>query len=172
MIHDLENRISPPSHRSRARHLAAWVLLALCLGPLALHAQVPAPPPPPGATPTTTPPADDRFATLGTPEEGECPPPSTQEKIMIGVGLVALAVVLFFLLVRLIERRYIQQDRNAKLGRHVGISLTLFLSAGGFLALVYLITGCIHPSVWLWLAFWGVFWAIHGLYTLIAVRSN
>jgi hypothetical protein len=115
----------------------------------------------------------DPFSGLEVPgQEGQCPPPSTQEKILIGVGALALAVVLFLLLVRLMERRYIQKDRSATLGRHLGFSLTLVLSALGLLALVYLITGCLHPEFLLWLAFCGVVWVIHGAYTFIAVRGD
>jgi hypothetical protein len=137
----------------------------------ALTAQTPAPP---GEQATSTQEQSaDPFSGLVAPgEEGACPPPSTQEKIMIGVGALALAVVCFFLLVRLMERRYIQKDRSATLGRHLGFSLTLVVSALGLLALVYLITGCLHPEFLLWLGFCGALWIIHGVYTLIVVRGN
>ena len=90
---------------------------------------------------------------------------------MIGVGTLALVVVCYFLLVRLMERRYILQDRNAKLGRHLGFSLTIFMSSLGFVALVYLVTGCLHSKFLLWLGFAAALWIVHGIYTLVAVRN-
>lgn len=141
-----------------------------------LSAQTPDSPdevPPAEETTSTQEQSTDPFSGLEIPgEDGTCPPPSTQEKIMIGVGALALAVVCFFLLVRLMERRYIQKDRSATLGRHLGFSLTLVVSALGLLALVYIITGCLHSEFLLWLAFCGALWVIHGVYTLIVVRGD
>ena len=91
---------------------------------------------------------------------------------MIGVGTVAIAIVCFLLLVRLMERRSIQRDRSATLGRHQGFSLTIVLSALGLLAMVYLVTKCIHPEFWLWLGFCAAVWLIHGIYTLIVARGD
>lgn len=159
---------------SSCRWLLTSALLLLCagwLGPAALSAQAPDPP---AEEPTSTQEqSTDPFSGLVIPgEEGTCPPPSTQEKIMIGVGALALAVVCFFLIVRLMERRYIQNDRSATMGRHLGFSLTLVLSALGLLALVYLITGCRHSEFLLWFGFCGALWVIHGIYTLIVVRGD
>lgn len=161
------------------RWLRTSALLFLCagwLGPVMLSAQTPEPAteePTAEETTTTQEQSTDPFSGLVAPEEdGACPPPSTQEKIMIGVGALALAVVCFFLLVRLMERRYIQKDKSATLGRHLGFSLTLVVSALGLLALVYLITGCLHSEFLLWLAFCGALWLIHGVYTLIVVRGD
>lgn len=161
-----------PACGSVCRWLRASALLLLCAGwliPAVLSAQVPAPAAEEEAS-STQEQSTDPFAVPG--EDGACPPPSTQEKIMIGVGALALAVICFFLLVRLMERRYIQKDRSATLGRHLGISLTLFLSALGLLALVYIITGCLHSEFLLWLIFFGALWLIHGVYTLIVVRGD
>jgi hypothetical protein len=159
---------------SVCRRLRTFLLLLLWagwLGPVMLSAQTPAPS---TEEPTSTQEqSTEPSSGLVVPgEEGACPPPSIQEKIMIGVGTLALAVVCFFLLVRLMERRYIQKDRSATLGRHLGFSLTLVLSALGLLALVYLITGCLHSEFLLWLAFCGALWLIHGVYTLIVVRGD
>jgi len=115
---------------------------------------------------------DDPFSDLDIPAfEGNCPPPSTQEQIMIGVGALALVVICYFLLVRLMERRYILQDRSALVGRHLGFSLTIFMTSLGFVALVYLVTGCLHPKFLLWLGFAAALWIVHGIYTLIVVRN-
>jgi hypothetical protein len=152
---------------------AAVLLLSVCwLVPPMLLGQEPTPAPTPTEERTSSEERSvDPFAELPG-YEGECPPPSTQEKIMIGVGALALAVICFFLLVRLTERRYIQRDKSATLGRHLGFSLTLVLSALGLLALVYLIAGCLHPEFWLWFGFCGAVWLIHGIYTLIVVRGD
>jgi hypothetical protein len=161
------------------RMSALLLLCAAWLGPAVLLAQttgandLQSATPPEEATSSQEQSTTDPFSGLEVPgEEGVCPPPSTQEKIMIGVGALALAVVCFFLLVRLMERYYIQRDRSATMGRHLGFSLTIFLSALGLLALVYLITGCLHPEFLLWLVFCGALWFIHLVYTLIAVRGN
>jgi hypothetical protein len=160
--------------RTLALPLLCSVWLAL---PPALPAQetvAPGPQPPPAEESTTLQEGStDPFSELTVPgEEGTCPSPSTQEKILIGVGSLVLAVILFLLLVRLMERNYIQKDKSATLGRHLGFSLTLVLSAAGLLALVYLVTSCVHPEFFLWLGFCGAVWLIHLIYTLIAVRGN
>lgn len=103
---------------------------------------------------------------------GDCCPPSTQQKVMIGVGSLAVLVVLWFLLVRLMERRFINQDRSASVGRHAGISFVLFLTMGGMAALAYLITGCVHTEVLVWLGFTGVVFVIHVIYTVAVVRGS
>lgn len=103
---------------------------------------------------------------------GECCPPSTQEKVMIGVGFLTLLVLLFFLLVRVFERRFIAQDRNSMLGRHLGISLTVVLTALGTAGLAYWLTDCWHSSYWVGLAVLGGAWLIHLIYTLAIVRDS
>lgn len=162
------------------RWLRTSVLLLLCavwLGPAALLAQTTgnalrSVPPSEEAT-STQEQSTDPFSDLVPGDEGgSCPPPSTQAKIMIGVGALALAVICFFLLVRLMERRNIQRDKSATLGRHQGISLSLLISTLGLLALVYLVTGCLHPEFWFWLGFCGALLIIHFIYTLIVVRGD
>lgn len=105
-------------------------------------------------------------------DEGGCCPPTTAQKVFIGVGDIAILLLTLFLFVGLMERRFINTDRSAQLGRHLGISLSLFLTAIGVGALAYLVTGCWPPEFTLWVVFAGVVWVIHGLYTLIAVRGN
>jgi|GEM_PF-3018859 len=102
----------------------------------------------------------------------ECHPPSTQEWVLIGVGTLAIFVVCFFLLVRLVQRAFIRRDKNATLGRHFGISITFLVGSLGMTALTYLITGCLHRQFVLWLCFPLALWAIHGLYILIVVRNE
>ena len=102
----------------------------------------------------------------------DCCPPSTQQKVMVGVGTLFLAVVFLFLFVALAEKRFILQDRDPQLGRHSGISLAIVLSSGALAALTKLVSGCFHSETIVWLIFIGVVWAIHGLYTLIVVRSG
>lgn len=104
--------------------------------------------------------------------EGECCPPTTAQKVFIGVGDIAMLLLTLFLFVGLMERRFINTDRSAQYGRHLGISLSLFLTAIGVGALAYLVTGCWPAQFTLWVVFAGVVWLIHGIYTLIAVRGN
>lgn len=140
------------------------------------RAQDPAPAePPPSAPPPApaAPPAPTENTTLTTAcEDGGCCPPTAAQKVFIGVGDLAILLVTFFLFVGLMERRFINTDRSAQLGRHLGMSLSLFLTAVGVGALAYLVTGCWPPEFTLWVAFAGVVWALHGIYTLIVVRGN
>ncbi|HYN20587.1 MAG TPA: hypothetical protein VE078_06480 [Thermoanaerobaculia bacterium] len=105
------------------------------------------------------------------PEE-ECLPPSTQEWVLIAAGTVAIFLVCFFLLVRVVQRYFIRRDWSATYGRHWGISLVLLLSSLGMLPLAYLITGCVHPRFWVWILFPLALWVLHGLYILVVVRSE
>jgi len=148
--------------------LFLFLVAALAL-PVRLHAQA-------STTDLTmeSTPAEGSDVTLQ--EEGtlaeECHPPSTQEWVMIGVGTLAIFVVCFFLLVRVVQRAFIHRDKNATLGRHFGISLTILVGSLGMVALTYLITGCLHRQFVLWLCFPLALWVIHGLYVLIAVRNE
>lgn len=128
----------------------------------------PAPPqaPPPAGTAAT----NDAFGTAC--DGGGCCPPTTAQKLMIGVGDLAILGITFFLFVGLMERRFINTDRSPLLGRHLGMSLSFFLTAIGVGALAYLITGCWPPELTIWVIFAGVIWALHGIYTLIVVRGN
>lgn len=146
-------------------------------------AQDPVPPVTPDPIPATPVPATPDPIPSGPPpatladsqgfcQPGECCPPTTAQKLFIGVGDLGILVVTFLLFVRLMERRFINDGRSATMGRNVGISLSLFLTSLGMAALAYLVTGCWPPEFTLWVAFAGVVWALHGLYTLIVVRSN
>lgn len=133
------------------------------------RAQDPVPGPPPAAPP----PAPTGGSSLVTAcEDGGCCPPTTGQKVLIGVGDLAILLVTFFLFVGLMERRFINTDRSSQLGRHLGMSLSLFLTAIGVGALAYLVTGCWPPEFTLWVLFAGAIWAIHGIYTLIVVRGS
>lgn len=160
------------------RHVTATAVLSALLGLLfatLLVAQTPTPTTPGGPPEqrTTQPQTVDPTRLPGLAElAGDCPPPSTQQQILIGVGTLVFGVVAFLLAVQLIQRRYIQLDRNATLGRHLGYSLTVVLtSAFGFL-LAYFLTECWHPKYWYWLAFVVVLWLLHLLYTLLVVRRS
>ena len=101
----------------------------------------------------------------------ECCPPTTAKLVFIGVGTVAIALISFVLIVRLVERSFINRDLSAPMGRHAGISLSLFITAVGFAVTAYGVTGCWPARFWIGLGFAGGLWALHGLYTLIAVRK-
>ena len=101
----------------------------------------------------------------------ECCPPTTAKLVFIGVGTVAIALVSFLLIVRLVERSFINRDQSALVGRHFGISLSLLITAVGFAVTAYGVTGCWPVRFWIGLGFVGGVWALHGLYTLIAVRK-
>lgn len=101
---------------------------------------------------------------------GECCPPTFQQKLFIGAGTLVLAVVCFFLLVRIFERHAIKKGTNALVGRHMGISLSILLTTAGLAGLIFAITGCFPTQMLLWLAVVGALWLIHLLYALLAVR--
>jgi hypothetical protein len=149
-----ETRLSPRRYGTPLRvalSTAMLVVLALGLAALPLAAQT----------------ADSPSDTTGA-----CPSPSTQQGVIIGVGTLVIFIVCFFLLVRLVQRSFIRRDKNASLGRHVGISLTFLVSSLGMAGLADLITGCLSHRFLLWLCFPLALWAIHGIYTLIVVRSE
>jgi hypothetical protein len=97
---------------------------------------------------------------------------NTGQKVIMGVGSAAVFLILFFLLVRLVERAFIRRESSPLLGRHLGISMAMLLGGLGMLAIFYLVGGCWHPSYLWWGLFIGVAWALHGLYTLLAVRGR
>jgi thiol:disulfide interchange protein len=130
---------------------------------------------PPADTAKPAAPADAESAETtryGVEIHGACEPPTAQEWVLIGTGTLVIFAVCFLLLVRVVQRSFINHDRNATTGRHAGISLTLLVGSFGMLALAYLITGCVHSQFLFWLCFPLALWAIHGLYTLIALRSE
>ncbi len=97
---------------------------------------------------------------------------STGDKVIMGTGSVAIFLILFFLLVRLVERAFIRKESSPLLGRHLGISMALLFGGLGMLAVFYLVGGCWHTSYIWWGAFVGAAWALHGIYTLIAIRGR
>lgn len=101
---------------------------------------------------------------------GTCCPPTTTEKIIMGVSTAVLFLVLFFLMVRLMERVFIRRESSPLLGRHLGISVALFLGGAGMMGIFFLTTGCFWFSYWYFLGFVGAVWLIHLIYTLLAVR--
>lgn len=126
------------------------------------------------ALPAQTPPAGsagDEVKPFGFCGPGDCCPPSTQQKIIIGAGTLVLFVVLFLLLVRVVQRFFIQRDWSATLGRHTGILVTIAVSSGGMLSLADLITGCFHPQFFVWLGFAIASLVVYSLYMLIVVRN-
>lgn len=104
--------------------------------------------------------------------DDECHPPSTQEWLFITLGTLVVFAISFLLLVRLIQRHYIRQDRNATLGRHLGISLTFLVSSLGMTGVAYLVTGCLHRQFLVWLCFPLALWLIHLIYTLAVMRND
>ncbi len=105
-------------------------------------------------------------------ETGVCTPPSATEKTMIAVGDLAIFAVAAFLFVRLMERRFINLDKNPIFGRHLGISLALFVTALGMFGLYYGITGCMSGSMWWWVGLAFFVFVIHAAYTVIVVRTE
>ncbi len=101
---------------------------------------------------------------------GDCCPPTLAQKVFIGAGTVVLAVVCFFLLVRIFERRAIKKGTNALVGRHMGISLSILLTLAGLAGLIFAITGCFPFQMLIILGVVGALWLIHLLYALLAVR--
>jgi hypothetical protein len=101
---------------------------------------------------------------------GDCCPPTLAQKVFIGVGTLVLAAVCFFLLVRILERHAIKRGTSALVGRHMGISLSLLLTAAGLAGLIFAITGCFPFQLILIVGVVGAIWLIHLLYALVAIR--
>jgi hypothetical protein len=160
--------------------LAQWLLGALLISSLCLSvARLP-------AQESSSTPAAGSKAALATDSaaspsgEGsgdvfgasECHPPSTQEWVFIGLGTLVVFIVSFLLLVRLIQRYYIRRDKNATFGRHLGITVTFFVSSLGMSGVAYLVTGCLHRQFWVWLCFPLALGAIYLIYTLAVHRNE
>lgn len=104
-------------------------------------------------------------------QPGQCCPPNMTKKIIMGVGSIASFLILFFLMVRLVERAFIRQEKSPLLGRHLGISLALFLGGAAVCGVFFGVTGCWASSYTYWAAFLGIVWLLHLIYTLVAVRK-
>lgn len=167
----LESRPRTEASMSRAMRLCtiATLLLWMQALPVAVLCQETEPA---GQQEETLSDEADIFSVLEDPTAVGCLPPNTQEKVLIIVGCFAIAIACFFLVVRLAERSFINRDRSALLGRHWGISWTILIVTGGLAALNYLITGCLHKEMYIWLGFCGAVWLIHLIYLLIVVRSD
>ena len=103
---------------------------------------------------------------------GQCCPPSTSRKLLMGVASIVAFLILFFLMVRLMERVFIKQERSPLLGRHLGVSLALFLGGGAVCGILFAGTGCWALAYSYWAGFLGVVWVLHLVYTLIAIRKS
>ncbi|MDP2310801.1 MAG: hypothetical protein Q8P18_32585 [Pseudomonadota bacterium] len=99
-------------------------------------------------------------------------PPTTTDKIVIAVGDAAIFAVASFLFVRLMERRFINQDKNPLFGRHLGISLALLITALGMFGLYYGVTGCLSGSMWWWVGLASIVFFVHAAYTVVVVRTE
>lgn len=152
-------------------HLHFAVVAALCAG--TAIAQTPAPAADRVVVSDTVEPVDtgidDAFDDCPV---GMCCPPSTSRKLIMGVASIAAFLILFFLMVRLMERVFIKQERSPLLGRHAGISLALFLGGGAICGILFAGTGCWALAYSYWAGFLGVVWLLHLVYTLIAVRKG
>ena len=102
--------------------------------------------------------------------DGGCCPPNQAELLFIGVSSLALAVVLFLLLPRIIERNAINKGRSPLSARHTGISLALFLASLGMVGIIFAVTGCIAVQMFVWIGVAFIVWLVHGVYALISVR--
>jgi hypothetical protein len=158
-----------------------WLLGVLLLLSLALFPQrLPAQQEPSVAPAVESSVAPGTDVPAGTADQGlsdvfgdnTCHPPSTQEWVFIALGTLVVFVVCFLLLVRLVQRYFIRQDKNATFGRHVGISLTFWVSSIGMAGVAYLVTGCLHRQFLVWLCFPLALWLIHLIYTLAVVRNE
>lgn len=101
---------------------------------------------------------------------GGCCPPTLFQKLAIGSLTLLLAAVCLFLIVRIFERHSIKNGRNALVGRHMGISLSILLTALGLAGFIFAITSCFPLQMLVILGVVGAIWLIHLLYALVTVR--
>ena len=88
----------------------------------------------------------------------------------MGVASVAVFLVLFFMMVRLMERVFIKREKSPLAGRHLGISFALFLGGAAMMGVFFLVTGCFFMSYYYILGVVAAFWLIHLVYTLLVIR--
>ena len=112
---------------------------------------------------------DDQYE-ICDPNIQDCCTSSLFQKAAIGSVTLVLAVVCFFLIVRIFERHSIKKGTNALVGRHMGISLSILLTLAGLAGLIFAITGCFPVQMLIILGVVGAIWLIHLLYALVAVR--
>jgi hypothetical protein len=113
---------------------------------------------------------DEESETTETVCDGDCCPPNQAQQLFIGLGGLALAIVLFALLPRIIERNAINKGRSPLSARHTGISLALFLASVGLVGIIFAVTGCIAIQMFIWIGVAFTVWLVHGIYALISVR--
>jgi hypothetical protein len=94
------------------------------------------------------------------------------QKLVIGVGGLALVLILFFLFIRVMTSQAIKQGASVLQARHSGIALSLFLSTAGVAGLFYFVTGCWGPQASITVGFMGAIWLLHTLYTFAVVRKK
>jgi len=162
-------------------HFSRWIglVLLLCLVAMLsmpsaapLLAQEPTAPPTQPSDPggNSTFPADD-FFDENTPNATNCPP-STMTKILVAAIGLAILTVCYFLIAPIVERRYIQQDRSATLGRHVGFSVSIFVTVGGILGAYWGLTKCPWDFLWPWALVGVGVWIVHFLYIIVVARND
>lgn len=158
----------------RVSALVVFVVVCAAGSPRAAPDDAPPSPPPPDRVVVSDTVADvdtgidDDF---GDCAPGQCCPPTMTKKIIMGGASIATFLILFFLLVRLVERAFIRQERSPLLGRHAGISLALFLGAAAVCGIFFGVTGCWVAVYTWWAGFFGVVWLLHFIYMLVAVRK-
>ena len=104
-------------------------------------------------------------------QPGQCCPPSSSRKIIMGAAAVAIFLSLFFLLVRMMERAFIRSERSPLLGRHVGMSLAFVLGGVAVCGTFLVAIGCWSSTSTWWAGFFGIAWALHLTWVLIAIRK-
>jgi hypothetical protein len=152
--------------------LVRFLLVVVCLS-TAAFAQAPAPVPERVVVKDVVGNAATAFddAQIDDCPTGVCCPPSTSKKVIMVAACIAVYLILFFLLVRLLERAFIKQEKSPMLGRHAGISAALFLGTAASAGIIFLVSGC-WGIVYSYLAgVMGVVWLFHFIYTMIAIRK-
>lgn len=103
---------------------------------------------------------------------GGCCATTTRETVMIaGFGLF-WAVLSFFLTRAAMVSALVRKEWRPSLAAHTAISTTLVLVSVGVSILAYTVHGCWLPGFNLLAAFLGAVWAMHLVFTLVAVRQH
>jgi hypothetical protein len=118
-----------------------------------------------GNTSTTT-----TKSSSSTTTADSCKEADTTEQIMVGVGTLVFGIVAVLLLARIFEKNAINKSGDGRAGRHMGISLGLFLTVLALAGIMMSVTGCFPANMMIWIIVMGVLWAIHGAYTMVSAR--
>ncbi|MDP2344710.1 MAG: hypothetical protein Q8O67_27420 [Deltaproteobacteria bacterium] len=155
------------------RALSFVVVVVVAMAAAAGLAQQDAGTPPAGriVVSDTVQPVDTGIEDIDECKPGQCCPPTTTKKIIMGFASLISFLILFFLMVRLMERVFIKQEKSPLMGRHLGISLALFLGGGAVCGIFFAVTECWYPTYTYWAAFLGIVWLLHLIYTMIAIRK-